>query len=177
MALSLAPLPSKIFKFQIKPGSPEFYTVIVFILSIGIQLFLYCWFGNKVTVQVCDEHIDFLFEIFEKIIKGKNILIFCYLIFNAMNLDFFQSSRLHLAAFHCNWVGSPISFQKKLIIFLRKTAEPIQMYGLQFFPMSIMTFSTVISFSIVNNFSLNNVIFPDHKEFMVLLCCSTTNAQ
>ncbi|XP_044759273.1 odorant receptor 4-like [Coccinella septempunctata] len=105
----------------IEPLSPEFLTVLVFISSIGIQLFLYCWFGNEVTVQ---------------------------------------SSKLHLAAFHCSWVGSPISFQKKLIIFMRRTADPIKMRALHFFPMSIITFSTIMR----NSWSYFAVLQQVHKR-------------
>ncbi|XP_044766639.1 odorant receptor 4-like [Coccinella septempunctata] len=89
----------------IETTSPEFLAVIVYIVAVKIQLFLYCWFGNEVTVY---------------------------------------SSRLHLAAFHCNWIGSPISFQKKLILFLGKTANPIKIRAINFIPMSILTFSTIM---------------------------------
>ncbi|XP_045462111.1 odorant receptor 4-like [Harmonia axyridis] len=92
----------------VEPGGPEFFTVLLFISAISVQLFLYCWFGNEVTVQ---------------------------------------SSKLHLAAFHCDWIGSPISFQKKLIFFMRKSIEPIKIYALHFFPLSIMSFSMIMKHS------------------------------
>ncbi|KAK9891519.1 hypothetical protein WA026_014756 [Henosepilachna vigintioctopunctata] len=112
-------------------------------------------FDDKEVLDLYNEYFRKINSHYWYILRfAKNVnKIFCYYVFGQMALcvllfctAMFRlsvSSKLHLAAFHCNWVGTPISFQMRLLFFIRRTAKPIRIFALNFFPLSVATFTAV----------------------------------
>lgn len=48
-----------VYQLSIKnPGSFDFITVLLFLMSMLTEFFMFCWFGNEVTVKVRQSFIE-----------------------------------------------------------------------------------------------------------------------
>ncbi|XP_044766729.1 odorant receptor 4-like [Coccinella septempunctata] len=113
----------------------NYYTFI----QMALCILLFCTAMYRLSIVEFD-NLDFLPIL--AFIGTISIQLFLYCWFgNEVN---HKSSKLHWAAYQSDWVGSPMSFQKKLCVFMRKTKEPIQIYALSFFPLNTVTFTSVM---------------------------------
>ncbi|CAB3241325.1 unnamed protein product [Arctia plantaginis] len=102
--------------------SVEFASIILFITCILIEIFLYCYHGNEVTVEVCtrDIHIDITYMQHSQ-----------------------MSDRVCESVYSMQWLRAPVSFQRTLIVVMERAKRPLRPVAGLIIPLTLDTFVTV----------------------------------
>ncbi|CAB3256149.1 unnamed protein product [Arctia plantaginis] len=102
--------------------SVEFASIILFITCILIEIFLYCYHGNEVTVEVCtrDIHIDITYMQHSQ-----------------------MSDRVCESVYSMQWSRAPVSFQRTLIVVMERAKRPLRPVAGLIIPLTLDTFVTV----------------------------------
>lgn len=135
--LNVNPIQFKIVLFSQSQGEQQFFFIgpTVVILS---QLFLYCYFGQRITDQVryflYPEHIPSIAEIYYN----------------------FQSCRLSESIYQLNWYNYPIKFQKYFQLMMLRSQNSKYFSGFGFVYCSLRKFMdvTCLMITIALNFSI-----------------------
>ncbi|KAM3956753.1 odorant receptor Or1-like [Aphomia sociella] len=86
----------------------EFASTTLFIICILAELFLYCYFGNEVTVE---------------------------------------SDRMVESMYATQWLGTPVRFQRSLLIMMERAKRPLRPVAGRIVPLSLDTYVTIIKSS------------------------------
>nr|AWT23365.1 OR3 [Hycleus phaleratus]AWT23373.1 GR10 [Hycleus phaleratus] len=86
---------------------------------------------------------EFFTSVFYQTALLLQILLYCW----SGNEVISTSNEISLAGYEMDWIDSSIEFKKNLLFFIRGTQEPIRLYALQFFTLSLETFIKILRMS------------------------------
>ncbi|KAJ8937123.1 hypothetical protein NQ318_012981 [Aromia moschata] len=96
-------------------GSLKFFSLILYQFCMLLEIFLLCYYGNEVIIQV-----------------------------NRLN-KYLNSTELTKFAYFSDWTDCSIKFKRNLVIFMTRSQMPLKLYAGGFFTLSLETFVKVLS--------------------------------
>ena len=122
--------------------------IVMYLAMLGC-LYLFCWLGNELSEQVKSNlylytyTLRFIFNIMK-----KN----CRIFFTVPILcNFQQAESVRHAAWECDWVGSPVPFQRCLVFFIASANKEFRLTAGKFVPVANVTLMNVSILSIKVN--------------------------
>jgi hypothetical protein len=105
-------------------------------------LSLFCWIGNELTKEV---RIIIAFNYVSKmhIIYRRNMRFYTILSTNTILHNFLQAETVRHAAWECDWVGTPVPFQRCLAFIIATANKEFTLTAGKFVPVSNSTFMNV----------------------------------